>query len=280
MPDAASKRKFWDDFKAAHAFRASLKQGGIPAPTCSPLPGDAAAHLAAIEESDAFQESFGGVTYRFEYVNLEALQPVQLFTNVEPKLSPPDASDLRALLSYCLPIDARIPADVRVTASGVQFATERYGHGPQNLRRRIVNGQVHLSFEHPNLLQVVRFKATLNGTVPVDRLIVLNGNHRAFELLAAGHKRAPALLIEVDDLGVLAAMCPQGPGFWNTNFLLTAGTSLQPNTPRPALMSDFLTPLAIECSCVLVPSIVDVTVGVPPPAPAANGPIAIQVRPG
>ena len=280
MSTPAAKRKFWEDFRSAHAYRAKLTDASQPKPSFVPLPDAAAAHLTAVESSDAFQESFGGLTYRFEQVGLDALQPVQIFTNVEPKLTPPDPKDLEALLRYCLPSDPRIPADVRITPTGVQFATDRYGHGAQNLRRRIVNGQVHLSFEHPNLLQVVHFKATLNGQVPVERAVVLNGNHRALELLSAGHKTAPALVLEINDVNALTALCPQGAGFWNANFLLAAGTPLFTAHPRPAYTSDFLTPLAIECSSILVPSIVDVTVGTgTPQAPQQQQPIAIQLRP-
>lgn len=281
MESVSRKQKFWEDFKRAHAFKAELGPTAIPRPALSELPSSAGRYLESVESTDLFQENFGGHSFRFMQVNLEALQPLQLFINTDPKLTPPAREDGQGLLKYCLPADSEVAADILITPTGVRFTTTRYGLGPHNLQRRVVENQVRVRLEHINLLQVIRFRGTLNGQ-EIDRLIVANGNHRAFELMAAGHQSAPALVIEVNQPEVLQQFCPQGPGFWNLNFLLLAGTSACPvaGMPRAPLISDFLTPLAIEASVTLVPSVIDLTTGLPQIAPQQPPPFALQFRPG
>jgi hypothetical protein len=279
MTGAAEKQRFWADYKAAKTYRTTLAVQALPTPQSSPMPATAAAHLDAVRATDAFQEHFGGTDADFKSVRLDAVQPLQIFTNVQPRLTPPAVGDSAGLLNYCLPVDPTIPADVRITDAGVQFTTDRYGHGPQNVRRRIIQGQVHVTFEHPNLLQVVHVHGTFNGQ-QVDRMILINGNHRAYELLAAGHTEAPALVIPVSDGNQLGRVVPQGQGFWSLQFMLFAGTQVMPTEPRPTYVSDFSSPLAIEATCVLVPSMVEITVGVPPAPTPAAAPFAIQLRQG
>lgn len=88
----------------------------------------------------------------------------------------------------------------------------------------------------------------------MNRLIVINGNHRALELLKAGHKRAPAIVISISNIDELAQRLPQNAELW--------GYDMQLNNPRPPLISDFLTPLAIEVPGIIIPSVVDINVGI------------------
>jgi hypothetical protein len=172
-------------------------------------------------------------------------------------MRPPAPGDLRSLLDYCLPPIVEIGNGVMLTDGGARFWSDRYGHGLQNVVKRVEGRRLILSLEHPNVLQVRK----VNG-----RLIVYNGNHRAYELMLAGHKTAPALVIEHTNPGEVQWL--QGPMFWNQQFLMGE---------RPALISDFNTALAVECRAMLMPSVVDVYIGSAPPKPAGPQPFAIQI---
>ena len=149
-------------------------------------------------------------------------------------------------------------SNVLLTDTGARFWSERYGHGVQNVVKRIEGNRLVLALEHPNVLQVRK----VNG-----RMLVFNGNHRAYELIRTGHKLAPALVIEHGQPGEVPWL--QGPMYWNPQVLLSE---------RPPLISDFGSPLAVEARAMLVPSVVDVFIG-NAPAKAAGVPqqFAIQI---
>ncbi len=251
LPTAALKRQFWADYAAARAAIATLQPLPGPMPALAPLPSGAAGHVAALEASDAFQENFGGLAYAFAEVPLDRLIPVQTFVNVTPALPPPSQTNYQELLDYCLPLDASVPTDIIQTAGGIRFLSNRYGLGTSHVRRRLVQGKVILSFEHPNLLQVQQF---------AGYLIVSNGTHRVYELVRAGFTSAPAIVIsrafidEVEGLDV--------PGMWSKGFIFT-----QPRPQhwgvRPPLITDFLSPVAVETDVLLTGSVVDVTIAPP-----------------
>jgi hypothetical protein len=235
-------------------------------PELQPIPEDASDHIRQVETTDSFQENFGGLAYKFHMVPLDRLVPVQMFCNLEPEMLPPDSSDLTGLLNYALPPNPSIPSEAIITPGGFRFSTSRYGMGPQNVRRRIHNGKVILSFEHLNLVQVRRF-----GNI----LVLANGIHRAYEMAHAQRTHIPAIVIEHKDLN--EHQWPTGPGFFNAQFL--TATQRQPAWgARPPLIPDFLTDLAAEFPVNLVPSSVEMNIAVPPnPITTGPQPIAFQI---
>jgi hypothetical protein len=267
MPSPERRKSFWTAFKDAHVYREQLQFSQPTALILKKLNKATQPQLDAIEASNAFQENFGGLSYEFQEVNLDALLPIQLFANLEPKLTPPLPNEKKALLNFCLPIDTEIPSEIHITPTGVQFRSTRCGHGPTNIRWRIVNGQVYASFEHTNLITVIHFDGLVNG-IAIDRAILINGTHRTLEMLKAGHKTVFAIVINVKTQEELATLCPQGFGMWNLDVVLFAGTGLVnfPLLPRPAILSDFLTPLGIEVPMDLLPSVVNITTSIDPNA--------------
>ena len=247
--NVASKKQFWIDFHQAKTFRTLMAVVPIPTPTLTPLPATAAPYITRLENTDSFQESFGGRQYSFQSVNISALQPGQTFANIDSQRNPPSQNNLQALLKYCLPINSTLEAGVTHTPTGIRFITNRYGHGMQNLRVRIKKHKAIFSLEHPNLIQVWNFIGNINGLI-VNRLIIANGNHRSLKLLNAGYSNIPALVLNTSDMAELSMSIPQGLGFWNANYQIM--------DPRPPLISDFMSPLAIEYPCVLPESVIDV----------------------
>lgn len=253
MPTPEMKKKFWTDYGAAQEFRSKLAPMPATPVALAPLSETGEAYVRDLEGTDSFQESFGGKRYGFARVPLDRLSPLQTFTNVTPKLTPPDPRDERALLEYCLPLDARIKSEVMITGQGARFTTDRYGMTVAHVKRRIREGQLVLSFEHPNLLQIVRAGNTL---------VIFNGTHRCLELLAAGFKEAPAIVLSHPDPNEIE--WPSNPGMWKREFIFAQPRPPQFG-PRPPLLSDFLTPLAVEAQVVLLPSVVDVAIGASSP---------------
>jgi hypothetical protein len=266
ISDPAAKAKFWADYATARSKFGSIQAPPITSPQLLPLPQEANDHIHQVETTDSFQENFGGLTYKFHMVPIDRLVPVQIFCNLEPEIPPPDSSDLADLLNYALPPNPLIPSEAIITPNGFRFTSPRYGMGPQNVRRRIHDGKVILSFEHLNLVQVRRFG---------DTLVLANGIHRAFEMARAKRTHVPAIVIEHKDLNEY--QWPGGPGFWNSQFL--TATQRQPaQGARPPLIGDFLTDLAVECSVTVVPSLVEMNISAPAnPTTAPPQPIALQI---
>ncbi len=266
MGDAKAKARFWTDYAMARTKLTSIEPLPTGDPQFRPLPAEAQAHLARVEATDSFQESFGGLNYSFQSVPIDRITPLQTFCNLEPRMPPPESKDLMALLDYTLPVDAAILGEVMITPSGVRFSSPRYGMGLQHVHRRVQQGRVILTFEHHNLVQVRRF-----GNV----LILGNGTHRVMEMARDKRTQIPAIVIEHRSPAEFDL--PQGPGFWNAQFLLAS-----PRQPtqgaRPPLVVDFLGDLSIECMVNVLPSVVDVSIGAPPASqPSGAQPIAIQL---
>ncbi len=266
ISDHAAKAKFWADYATARTKFGTVQALPLTPPQLLPIPQEANDHIRQVEATDSFQENFGGLAYKFHMVPIDRLVPVQIFCNLEPEILPPDSNDQAGLLNYALPPDPLIPSEAIITPNGFRFTSPRYGMGPQNIRRRIHDGKVVLSFEHLNLVQVRMFG---------DTLVLANGIHRAFEMARAGRTHMPAIVIEHKDLNEY--QWPTGPGFWNAQFL--TATQRQPaQGARPPLVTDFLTGLAVECAVNVVSSLVEMNISAPgnPPAAAAQ-PIAIQL---
>jgi len=266
MSDAHAMARLWADYTIARAKLSSIQPLPTTAPDLRPLPSTAQSHLDQVEASDSFQEAFGGFGYRFQLVPIDRLTPIQTFCNLEPEISPPVSDDVLAGLEYALPKDPVVQGEVMITPTGVRFSSTRYGMGLQHVRRRIREGKVVLSLEHPNLVQVRRFG---------NALVLANGTHRAFEMARNGMTHTPAIVIEHRNPAEFE--WPTGPGFFNPQFLIAS-----PRQPlqgaRPPLLPDFLTELAVECPVNVLPSIIDLNIG-PPQARQEPGAqqIAIQL---
>ncbi len=249
VPDPAEKARFWAAYRTARSELARLQPAPSTPPLLTDLPTEARPYLERLEGTSAFQDGFGGFEYRFMSVPIDRICPLQMFSNLEPALSPPPVSDLDATLNYALPNDASIPGETVITPAGFRFTSPRYGHGPQNLRRRLSGHQVVVSFEHVNLVQVRRFGNTL---------VMFNGTHRAVEMWRAGITSIPAIVIEHQNPG--EAEWPTGPGFFATGFLL-ANPRQPPQGARPPLIPDLLSNLSVECQITTTPTVVEVGFG-------------------
>lgn len=266
LSDAGEKARVWTSYIKARAKLGKLQPLQGTAPQLQSLPSEARSHLDQVEASDAFQENFGGLNYGFQAVPVKNLIPVQTFCNLDPEVLPPKSNDLAATLEYALPKDPSVPGEVMITPQGVRFSSSRYGMGPQHVRRRIRGNSVTLSLEHPNLVQVRKFGNTL---------VLANGTHRALEMVRSKTSHIPAIVIEHQSPQEFE--WPGGQGFWNPQFLV-AGPRQPAQGARPPLIGDFLTDLAIECKVNIVPSIVDLNVGIPQPVQqAGTQQIAIQL---
>lgn len=256
----AERATFWNHVGEAQTARRGLPTEPWTAPRLTPLPGEAEPYVRQLVATEAFQEAYGGLSCGFALVELARLIPVQTFVNLEPQQIPPALDDLQGLLKYCLPLDSLIPAEAVLIPNGVRFCTDRYGHSINNVRARLKGNKVIVTFEHVNLLKIVKIG---------DRLIALNGNHRAFELLEAGHEVAPALVVQYGNANEV--QWPQGAlgSIWNADFMLTS--------PRPPIIRDFLSPLAVEYEAPILPSFVDVYIGSPPAAQAALPQVNLQL---
>ena len=99
FPDTNSKSKFWKNFKRAHEIKSKMPITPLPSPHLSALSNTASRHISLIEHSDSFQLHFGGMQYSFQNVNLESLQPVQMFINLEPHLETSSIKKSKAILN-------------------------------------------------------------------------------------------------------------------------------------------------------------------------------------
>jgi hypothetical protein len=266
LGDAKAKARFWEDYAVARTKLASIQPLPTGDPQFRPLPTEAQAHVARVEATDSFQESYGGFSYSFRSVPIDRISPLQTFCNLEPRMPPPESKNTAALLEYALPVDSAIPGEVMITGNGVRFSSPRYGMGLQHVHRRVEQGRVILTFEHPNLVQVRKF-----GNV----LILANGTHRVMEMARDKRTHIPAIVIEHRSPAEFDL--PQGQGFWNGQFLL-ANPRQPAQGARPPLVVDFLSDLSIECKVNVLPSVVDVSIGAPPASqPSGAQPIAIQL---
>ena len=124
--------------------------------------------------------------------------------------------------------------------------------GPANVIRKTQGNNIALSIEHPNYFRVAQVNCLDNSGNAINRMIILNGTHRAFELLKAGHVNAPAMVFPVTSLAELPNVIPQGQGFFPLDFMI--------NCPRPALLSDFIGELSVDSFGIASSSILDITI--------------------
>jgi hypothetical protein len=85
-------------------------------------------------------------------------------------------------------------------------------------------------------------------------LLLWNGTHRSYDLLRAGHNVVPALVVE-------HAMPNEVPWITNNPQLWVPPVLL---SPRPPMLADFNSELAVQCLTVTMPSMFDVSIGQPP----------------
>jgi hypothetical protein len=257
---AAAKAEFWARYRIARSRLSSLQPLPNTQPAFDALPASADDYIEALKTTDSFQENFGGLDTQFHSVPIDRITPIQVFCNVEPEQPPPPRTDLERLLEYALPRDVRVPGETIVTPNGVRFSTPRYGLGLQNVRRRVRDGNVVLSFEHLNIIQVHRY-----GNI----LLLLNGTHRCLELQRAGHTHVPAMVIDHQNPSEFEG--PVGPGFWPPQLLFTSPRQTGQGA-RPPLISDFGTDLSVECRVAIVPSTVEINFPTQPGGPIIGGP--------
>jgi hypothetical protein len=245
--DSVSFRNVMNSFVAA---KTGIPLLGPLTPITGPfaaIPSTLQHHITTIEASQPFIEAFAGLSYSFGYIPLASLIPVQTFVNLDNDPVRDVANDLE-VLKYCLPEDFSVPHNVIPTMTGFRFVTPRYGMGSHNIRRRIENGNVVLSFEHVNLVQVQRIG---------DKLILTNGIHRCFKLLSAGLTHVPALIVQRSSVEEVENL--NQPGVWTTQFIFS-----HPRPPhwgpRPPILSDFLSPIAVDAEILLGESIIDLSI--------------------
>jgi hypothetical protein len=254
--DPTERAKFWEDYRASRAAFAQLSALPDTPPDLRPLPSEAQAHVRALENSETFQEAFGGYDYRFLLTPIARISPMQIFCNMEPPLATPADTDIGAVLDYALPLDATIPGEFVATPTGFRFSSPRYGMGMLNLRRRLKDGRIVVTMEHINLVQIRKV-----GNV----LVLFNGTHRALEMHRSGRSHIPALV--VDHSNPAEVEWPNGPGYWNPNFLLSTVRQPAQGARRPAI-PDLDSPLAVETHIAILSSVLDIGVGGVAPATA------------
>lgn len=179
------------------------------------------------EKDKTFQTMFSGRPYRFAWINPKKLIALQAFVKTQEEKVP---TDPKQLIDFALPSNWSVPAEISfippmgpiyVVSSSPQLA---------GLEVSMDNKNGHVIIKppsHANLIQVMH----LNG-----RYYLRNGYHRVTGAIAEGIEELPAIVVdafqpadvELPNLGAF--------GFSAAYFM---------GSPRPPLVSDFLTPASV-----------------------------------
>lgn len=211
-----------------------------PRPSLTEPPDDAREHLRKLEVEPTFGECTAGMkSWSWRLVDLAAIRTFQPSVNwdyVQRLVDrAPNPGDLDGALRFCLPLAGT--GGVQRVVVAFNPVTNTYSIVSEHLDLRIV-GQVQ--GEDPATKRKFFGFATGFGlpTLTVahyrEMYLLKNGYHRAVAMLAKGHKHVPALVVETDSFQMTGAA---GPGFFTVDSL---------SSPRPPLLSDFLSPAGID----------------------------------
>ncbi|MGP8077190.1 MAG: hypothetical protein ACLP78_00740 [Thermoplasmata archaeon] len=229
-----------------------LKSRAGVVPKIVDVPASYRDRLGKLETEPTFKELVTGMkSWAWKLVELGSLRTFQPSVNwgyVERLVKrAPKESDEASVLDFCLPL-AGTGTPQRVVVSFNPTANT-YSIVSEHLDLRIV-GQVQ--GEDPTTKR--RFFGFATGfglpTITIahyrDMYLVKNGYHRAVALLAAGHKRIPALVVEADTYQMTGAA---GQGFFTIDVM---------SSPRPPFLSDFLSHAAVNITRPLLRTVLTI----------------------
>ena len=250
----SDRRRLSDDWRAADDRRRQLEQSerrlleGEPLladeEPVQPLPDELAAMAPAVLEHPIFRRSFAAVPARLAMVELDALVVYQRTINLEHVRKLRErlgaAPSARDVFHFCLPLDRPPSAPVRVRrlpkdeylftcdSTDLRFL-EAVSLEPGQLRvfdpLGPVAGVVGL---------VVGFGSNFLNVISAEgRLVLNNGNHRAYALREAGVTHAPCVVQEVSRREELKVV---GGG------RLRRDPDRYLSDPRPPMLRDFFDP--------------------------------------
>lgn len=224
----------------ATSFVKSLPLRSATSPSVTEPSPESRDHLAKLEAEPTFKELTTGMKgwawKQVELAKIRTFQPSVNWDYVQQLVErAPKETDADATLKFCLPLAGSGGLQrVVVTFNPV---TNTYSIVSEHLDLRIV-GQVQ--GEDPATKRKFFGFATGFGlpTLTVSRYrdmyLLKNGYHRAVALLAKGHKKVPALVVETDSFQMTGAV---GAGFFTIDVL---------SSPKPPFLSDFLSNAAVE----------------------------------
>ena len=244
--EAISPRLLADEWRSANDLYYELEQeeaGLADGAGCRALPAAARSLRDAVMGDRYFTETFDTLPVEIRMVELSRLIVSQ--SNVscgfagELRQRLPDPSDIEALFGFCLPLE-REQAPVQVRKSGkdryvfTSASTDFRLHPPALLEAAQVSGLRSFGPVASILAFAVGYGSNFLSVVrSEERLLLQNGYHRAYALLAGGITHAPAVVQTVtrkDELRIAASddVC-EDPEFYF-------------RAARPPLLRDFLDP--------------------------------------
>ena len=245
--DAISARLLADEWRTAndHYHQLETQEAGIADKVrTKKIPAKLNAQIANIKADPFFRETYDSLPVEIKLVELERLVISQGSVGLGHSdqlrarlgTDPSDAS----LIDFCLPLN-RNEAPVRVQ----KLSSDRYRFSSDSTDFRFHNAEL-LTAELARGIK--SFGPICSGiSLPVgygsnfltaveseDRIVLQNGYHRAYSLLAAGVRFAPAIVqivTRMDELRLAASsdVCDD-PAFYF-------------RAPRPPILKDFLNPL-------------------------------------
>lgn len=244
--EALSPRALADEWRAANDLYYELERseaGAADGAACLDLDPALAPLAEAVLADPFFRETFDTLPTAIRMVELSRLVVSQ--SNIACGFSdalrgrlgsPPDRE---ALFHFCLPLERALP-EVRVRRSGkdrwtfTSPSTDFRLHPARMLKPEQIHGLGGFGPAAAVLALPVGFGSNFLSVVQSEqRLLLQNGYHRAFALLAAGITRAPAIVQTVtrlDELRIAAGEdVNEDPAFYF-------------RAARPPLMKDFLDP--------------------------------------
>jgi hypothetical protein len=238
------RREAGDVWRTAndHVRQLERDEAGLPDGTSvEPMPDELAAIREAILSDAVVQRSFAVVPIDVGMVELDRLVVFQKRINIayvrELQATLPDVPTHQELLGFALPLDRRYDPPVsvvRISANQWQLSSPSTDFRPVGFvevdpsaaTSGMVNGVpkavlgAALGYG-PNFLTAIKMN---------DRLILVNGSHRAFALRDKGVKHAPCLIQQVSRIEELELV---GAGE------IFERRDLYVNAPRPPLLKDY-----------------------------------------
>ena len=244
--DAMDPRTLADEWRAANDYFHALEvaEAGIAdAAECLPLPAEMSPLARALAKDRYFRDTYDTLPTEIRMVELSKLIASQssvspgfsgeLRARLGPKPTP------QALFHFCLPAERPLPAvKARKVASGrwlfTSESTDFRLHRALLLDPAKIAGLATFGPASHVLAFPVGFGSNFLSVVRSDkRLLLQNGYHRAYTLLAAGFTHAPAVVQTVtrkDELAIAA------------NEEVVSNAAFYFLAARPPLLRDYLDP--------------------------------------